>query len=105
MADRGIKKISQIENMQDLANYVGVTLNLLTFFAYADKNFYYSFSIPKKNGAVRAIDAPNKPLKQFNANWPEDLPRCIGLLVPFLALWKIEASLLMLPAMSIKASL
>lgn len=63
MADRGIKKISQIENMQDLANYVGVTLNLLTFFAYADKNFYYSFSIPKKNGAVRAIDAPNKPLK------------------------------------------
>ena len=32
MADRAIKKISQIENMQDLADYVGVALNLLTFF-------------------------------------------------------------------------
>ena len=48
MADGEIEKINQIENMQDLANYVGVTLNMLTFFAYADKNFYYSFSIPKK---------------------------------------------------------
>ncbi len=63
MADRAIKKISQIENMQDLADYVGVALNLLTFFAYANRNFYYSFSIPKKNGAARLIDAPNKPLK------------------------------------------
>lgn len=50
---------------RQVANLIGVDLKEITYILYKTKvdNAYESFEIPKKNGEVRVIEAPNKKLK------------------------------------------
>lgn len=53
-----------IKTNRDLANYLGIPVKEITFFAYSKKDFYSSFEIKKKDPTkYRAISAPKKKLK------------------------------------------
>lgn len=53
-----------VKTNDELAKYLGIPTSELTFFAYSNKIFYQSFTIPKRSGnANRRIYAPVKKLK------------------------------------------
>ena len=58
-------KINDLKNREDLAKFLGIELKKLTYVLYKRKveNFYDTFSIPKKNGEDRIINAPKDNLK------------------------------------------
>jgi retron-type reverse transcriptase len=61
-------KLEQLINLKDLsdfANFLGFKPKTLSYLLYVmpDNEKYESFSIPKKNGGVRIINAPNKKIK------------------------------------------
>lgn len=53
-----------IQTRRELADFLGVSYNALTYVLYKKgvESFYYSFSIPKRHGGVRIINAPMKNL-------------------------------------------
>lgn len=59
--------IPQIKNNQDLANYIGVKRGVLAYYAYYidSTKAYTSFSIKKRSGGERTIDAPVRGLKEL----------------------------------------
>lgn len=58
-------KINDLKNRDDLAKFLKIELKKLTYILYKKKveNFYETFSIPKKNGEERIINAPKDNLK------------------------------------------
>lgn len=58
-------KINDLKNRDDLAKFLKIELKNLTYILYKKKveNFYETFSIPKKNGEERIINAPKDNLK------------------------------------------
>lgn len=61
-------KYSDIKNKNDFFNLLGIPSKKMNYILYNRKqkgieNMYVSFSIPKKNGGMRVINAPNKELK------------------------------------------
>lgn len=60
-----VKKINEIENRNELADFLGVGRGALAYILYKKPidNCYVSFEIPKKDGSNRCISAPNEELK------------------------------------------
>lgn len=59
-------KFLSIRDNQELADYLGIPIAQLTFFAYSRRDFYSTFSIPKRSGnSSRSISAPKAKLKQI----------------------------------------
>jgi RNA-directed DNA polymerase len=56
-----------IKAREDVANFLGIKSNYLSFILYKKgiNNLYTSFEIPKKNGDNREINAPRDDLKQI----------------------------------------
>ena len=63
-----------IKTNKDLADYLGIPIKEVTFFAYSKKEFYSSFEIKKKDPTKhRSISAPGKKLKTIQAALAEAL--------------------------------
>lgn len=56
-----------IQDKLDLAMAIGVPLRLLTYVIYVKgvDSYYHTFSIPKKDGSLREINAPDGDLKDI----------------------------------------
>ncbi|MCI8418428.1 MAG: RNA-directed DNA polymerase [Lachnospiraceae bacterium] len=61
---------SNIYTRNDFADFLGIKRGKLTYILYIQKvdTMYSTFSIPKKNGGERIINAPNDDLKQIQRN-------------------------------------
>ncbi len=58
------KDLPYIFDLIHLSELCGASSSQLRFFIRNKKSAYSSFEIPKKNGKLRRIDAPSKPLKK-----------------------------------------
>lgn len=69
------KKFNEIQNRNQLANFLGLRTQTFTYILYKlDKEeLYNTFSIPKKNGGTRIINAPIDPLKSIQKDLAESL--------------------------------
>lgn len=58
-------KFKDIDDVRILAAFLGIEYKELTYVLYSRRveNLYQSFEIPKKNGEIRCINAPQEPLK------------------------------------------
>lgn len=56
-------KLPLIETYDDLSDQLSLSKTILYLFGSKTASFYYSFSINKKNGSKRKIDAPTQRLK------------------------------------------
>lgn len=64
-----------IFDLDHLAMVCGVSSKQLNFFIHNKKRAYSSFTVPKKNGSVRTINAPHKNLKTVQ-RWIHDTILC-----------------------------
>lgn len=67
---------SDIASRNELAQFLNIPIKKITYVLYIQgvNNYYKSFQIPKKNGGVRNINAPQGDLKEIqkklaNALW------------------------------------
>ena len=62
--------IDHIKTRKELANILNISEKKLTYILYVKKidNMYRTFSIPKKNGETREINAPEKMLNFVQKN-------------------------------------
>ena len=62
-----MKKLKELQTREDLALYLTIPLQKLTYILYKSKpdSYYDTFEIPKKNGESRQIHAPSGDLKQL----------------------------------------
>ena len=60
-----MKKLKELQTREDLALYLAIPLQKLTYILYKSKpdSYYDTFEIPKKNGESRQIHAPSGDLK------------------------------------------
>lgn len=67
MENYKMNRIKECSNVYSLASRLNLSTASLTKIIYHDKvdNCYKQFSIPKKNGGIRTICAPNKELKNI----------------------------------------
>jgi RNA-directed DNA polymerase len=72
-------KLKKITTKQELADLLGVKASFLTNVLYRlrPENQYIQFTIPKKNGGVREINAPTEKLKSLQSNLSNLLLDCI----------------------------
>lgn len=70
-----MKKISELLTREDLALYLAIPLQKLTYILYKNKpdSYYSTFEIPKKNGEPRQIHAPSGDLKQLQKKLAQKL--------------------------------
>lgn len=70
-----MEEFKEIRTRNELADYIGVPRQKLSYVLYVKKteNLYRSFDIPKKNGDYRHIHAPQKDLKQIQKSLAEAL--------------------------------
>lgn len=70
-----MNKIIEINSRQDLADLLNISLQKLTYILYAKHpdQYYQSFTIPKKTGGVRTIDASTGDLKSVQKKLAEHL--------------------------------
>lgn len=70
-------KFCEIASRNELADFLEVPRNVLTYVLYIKKveSFYFSFEIPKKNGGTRAIKAPFGELKSIQKKLASELER------------------------------
>ena len=70
-----MKKISGLQTREDLALYLAIPLQKLTYILYKNKpdSYYSTFEIPKKNGEPRQIHAPFGDLKQLQKKLAQKL--------------------------------
>ena len=64
---QSMKKLKELQTREDLALYLTIPLQKLTYILYKSKpdSYYDTFEIPKKNGESRQIHAPSGDLKQL----------------------------------------
>lgn len=62
-----MKEFKDIKTRDDVAEFLEVPLQKLTYILYHKKTdtYYTSFEIPKKNGEMRCINAPGGDLKKI----------------------------------------
>lgn len=74
-----LDELKKITTKQELATLLGVKSSFLTNVLYRlrPENQYKKFAIPKKNGGVREINAPNEKLKSLQKNLSILLLDCI----------------------------
>jgi hypothetical protein len=61
-----LEKLKDTKNINDIASLLGFQPKMLSYLLYImpkDQKCYETFTIPKKNGGKRIINAPNKKLK------------------------------------------
>src|SRR5699024_2846039 len=60
-----MKKINELQTLNDLAIALQIPLKILTYILYHKRpdNLYHTFTIPKKSGGIRTIHAPDDKLK------------------------------------------
>lgn len=60
-----MNNFNKIKSREDLAHFLEIPLERLTYILYIKKpdNYYNSFKIPKKNDEPRLINAPTGDLK------------------------------------------
>lgn len=70
----------QLRSLQDLAEFWGLLPSQLSYYAFHIKkgHRYTSFSIPKRNGRKRPIEAPRRTLKYIQRLIHESLTRVYG---------------------------
>ena len=59
------KEFLQIKNKEELASFLNISIKQLDYNAYNVDERYTSFSLPKRNGGVRNIQAPIPSLKEI----------------------------------------
>lgn len=66
---------NEIKTRNDLAIFLDIPLKKLTYILYVKKpsNYYNSFTINKKNGEARTINAPTGDLKQIQIKFAQSL--------------------------------
>lgn len=62
--------IVEVIDRATLAKALGITHQQLAYILYVKKpeNLYKTFSLPKKDGGIRTISAPQEPLKHVQRN-------------------------------------
>lgn len=67
--------IDIVETRDDLADLLNIRHSLLTYILYVAKpdSYYETFSIPKKNGDLREIEAPQRELKRLQKRLANEL--------------------------------
>ena len=50
------------DTREELAVLLGVSVNTLQYLAFSKRRKYKTFTLPKKNGGIRTIDAPMEAL-------------------------------------------
>lgn len=75
-----MKNFSEIKSRNELADFLQFPRNKITYLLYikGTENLYESFDIPKKNGEVRCIHAPNEELKNVQKKLAEALYKHIN---------------------------
>ena len=70
-----VVNFNEIKTRNDLAIFLDIPLKKLTYILYVKKpsNYYNSFTINKKNGAARTINAPTGDLKQIQIKFAQSL--------------------------------
>ena len=78
MAKTSLSKIQKIKSLKDLAELVGYKPKQLSYILYVvpDNKKYIEFTIPKKNGGERVINAPIKGLKHLQRRLAWHLNNC-----------------------------
>lgn len=72
-----------VETNEDLANYLGISLRTLAFYAYSEKNFYKKYRIQKKDGkSYRVISVPNGGLKKIQRKIADGLTSIYSKITP-----------------------
>ncbi|PIE47953.1 MAG: hypothetical protein CSA42_01055 [Gammaproteobacteria bacterium] len=73
-----LKDATTINDIASLLNYKAKTLSYILYVLSKQDDYYTSFEVPKKNGGVRLIQAPNKKLKQVQTNLSGLLNECVN---------------------------
>ena len=60
-----IKQFYQLRNIVDICELLNISQKQLKYILFVRKNNYIDFSIKKKSGGYRKINAPRKELKQI----------------------------------------
>ena len=70
-----VVNFNEIKTRNDLAIFLDIPLKKLTYILYVKKpsNYYNSFTINKKNGEARTINAPTGDLKQIQIKFAQSL--------------------------------
>jgi hypothetical protein len=73
-----LEKLQHINSLKDLAILLGYQPKMLSYLLYKIPNDekYFTFTIPKNNGGVRIINAPNKKLKLLQQKLTKMLYEC-----------------------------
>ncbi len=68
-------EFKDITDKRLLAKFLGIKYKELTYILYSKRteNLYQTFEIPKKNGKMRCINAPQEPLKYVQRNLAKQL--------------------------------
>lgn len=83
-----MKWFNEIESRNELAMFLRIPISKLTYILYVvnTDSCYHSFSIPKKSGGKRTIDAPNEDLKSIQIKlskclweYQQDIWKCNGI--------------------------
>ena len=78
--ERAIKKLEELVNCKskkDFSNLLGIKLKTIYYILLINKEpLYEEFTIPKKNGSVRNISAPNDHLKKIQKKLKKNLDMC-----------------------------
>lgn len=61
-------EFKDLKNMKDIAEFLEVDIELLKNVLFAKRN-YFSFSIPKRDGSFRIINAPKKNLNDIQKKY------------------------------------
>lgn len=74
-----LRKLKSITTKQEFADLLGVKASFLTYVLYVlrPENQYTQFSIPKKNGGNRVINAPVEKLKSLQSSLSNLLLDCV----------------------------
>ena len=78
--ERAVKKLEELVNCKskkDFSNLLGIKLKTIYYILLINKEpLYEEFTIPKKNGGVRNISAPNYHLKKIQKKLKKNLDMC-----------------------------
>ncbi len=77
-----LEKLKSAENIDDLSKLLGFKVTATNYILHGipDDEKYHQFEIPKKNGTIRIIQAPNEKLKLLQSRLKELLYACIEII-------------------------
>ncbi|MCQ2587628.1 MAG: retron Ec67 family RNA-directed DNA polymerase/endonuclease [Treponema sp.] len=73
-----LEKLQNARTTEDFSKLLGLKTGNVSYLLYHySGNKYYSFQIPKKNGTLRTINAPNRDLKNLQRRLSDYLYNCL----------------------------